>query len=122
MAGSILTDTKKILGISEADTSFDLDVMTHINTAFSVLHQLGVGPEEGFMIESKSEEWDEFEVDDILTFNMVRTYIGLKVKMFFDPPSTSFLLDSMDKQIQQLESRLNTEREWQLDPVDPMSA
>lgn len=107
---SILTTTKKILGLEELYTAFDLDVTTHVNTAFSVLSDLGVGPEEGFFIEDATAEWEDLTIPaDQL--NMVKTYIYLKVRFLFDPPGTSFLLEAMSNQIKELEWRLNMKRE-----------
>ena len=117
---SILTSTKKILGIAEDYTVFDEDIITHINTAFSTLTQLGVGPADGFMIEDAVAEWDDFIVDDF-QYNSVRSYVFLKVKQLFDPPTTSYLIASTEKQIEELEWRLNVHREetaW-VDPNPP---
>jgi hypothetical protein len=115
---SILTSTKKILGIAEDYTVWDLDIITHINTAFSTLTQLGVGPAEGFMIEDATAEWSDFISDGDLQYNSVKTYVFLRVRMLFDPPTTSYLIEAMNKQIEELEWRLNVHREetaW----VDP---
>lgn len=120
MDGSILNDVKKIIGISEADTSFDLDLITHINTAFSVLYQLGVGPETGFFIDDAGAEWSEFVDEDLAAYNMVRSYVFLRVRMLFDPPATSFHIEAMNKQLEQYEWRISVQREWDLDPNDPM--
>lgn len=111
MEESILTSTKKILGIAESYTAFDLDIITHINAAFSILSQLGIGSADGFMIEDDSADWIDFE--DVLQsqLNMVRTYVFLKVRMLFDPPTTSFLIEAMNKQIDEYEWRLNMSRE-----------
>jgi len=106
MSNSILTSTKKILGINEDYTVFDLDIMTHINSVFSTLHQLGVGPVEGFMIEDDIVEWDDFTLGS-LNLNAVKTYVYLRVRMLFDPPATSFAINSMEEQIRELEWRLN---------------
>ncbi len=117
MENSILIGTKKILGIAEDYTVFDHDIITHINTAFSTLTQLGVGPAQGFMIEDDSETWDEF-IEDDLQYNSVKSYVFLKVRQLFDPPTTSYLIASTEKQIEELEWRLNVHREedgW----VDP---
>jgi hypothetical protein len=117
METSILTSTKKILGIPDDYTVFDLDIITHINTAFSTLTQLGVGPAEGFMIEDNTAEWTDFIVDD-LQYNSVKTYVYLKVRQLFDPPTTSYLITAFNEQIRELEWRLNVHREetgW----VDP---
>ncbi|MET0785496.1 MAG: hypothetical protein ABWY25_02165 [Paenisporosarcina sp.] len=113
MESSILISTKKILGVAQEYTAFDLDIITHINAAFSTLCQLGVGPTEGFAIEDEADIWDDFIVPSN-QMNMVRTYIYLKTRMFFDPPTTSFHIDAMNKQIAELEWRLNVFREVQL--------
>lgn len=120
MEDSILTSTKKILGIAADYTAFDLDIITHINTAFSILTQLGIGPAEGFMIEDDSEVWEDYLADDN-QLNSVKSYVFLRVRQLFDPPTTSYLIDAMERQIEQLEWRLNVHREetgW-VAPVDP---
>lgn len=119
MEGSILTDVKKMLGIVEADTSFDLDITTYINSTFGVLQQLGVGPTIGYVIEDKSDLWEDYIGESDTVYNMIRPYIYLKVRMLFDPPSTSFLITAMNEQIEQYEWRISTHREWSLDPNDP---
>lgn len=116
MAQSILTSVKKILGIAESDTSFDVDVLLHINSVLSILDQVGVGPEGGFAIEDAGPTWDDFVTDKRM--NSVKTYVYLRVRLLFDPPNTSFVIESMNKQIAELEWRLNVVREgdsW----VDP---
>lgn len=110
MEQSILISTKKILGIAEDYTVFDLDIITHINSAFSTLTQLGVGPPEGFMIEDGEAVWSDIIEDDI-QYNSVKSYIFLKTRQLFDPPTTSYLIGAVDKQIQELEWRLSTHRE-----------
>lgn len=110
MENSILTSTKKILGIAEDYTVFDEDITVHINTAFSTLTQLGVGPAEGYMIQDVSNEWAEFIEDDIQN-NSVKSYVFLRVKHLFDPPTTSYLITAAEKQIAELEWRLNVHRE-----------
>jgi hypothetical protein len=117
MEQSILTSTKKILGIDENYTVFDLDIITHINSAFSTLTQLGVGPAEGFMISGVDEIWTDFIAEDF-QYNSVKSYIYLKTRQLFDPPQTSYLISAVERQIQELEWRLNVHREetgW----VDP---
>lgn len=110
METSILTSTKKVLGIAESYTVFDLDIITHINAVFSILNQLGIGPEEGFMIEDDGTEWEEFDVPT-RQLNLVKTYVFLKVRLIFDPPTTSFLIEATNKQIEEYEWRLNVSRE-----------
>ena len=104
---SILTSIKKLLGIVEEYEHFDVDIIMHINSAFSVLTQLGVGPEEGFRIEDASAVWSDFLYDDP-RLEMVRTYVYLKVKMVFDiNSSSSAVIESINRQIQELEWRIN---------------
>jgi hypothetical protein len=124
MEQSILISTKKILGIAEDYTVFDLDVITHINSAFSTLTQLGVGPADGFMINGDEEVWTDFIAND-LQYNSVKSYVFLKTRQLFDPPTTSYLISAVEKQIQELEWRLNVHREhdgWtepEVYPEDP---
>lgn len=110
MTSSILNSTKKILGLSFDYTPFDTDVITHINAAFSVLNQLGLGPIDGFMIEDDATDWEEYDVPT-KQLNLVKTYLYLKVRMAFDPPQTSYLITAMEKQIAEAEWRLNVFRE-----------
>jgi hypothetical protein len=110
MEQSILISTKKTLGISEDYTAFDLDIITHINSAFSTLAQLGVGPETGFMIQGEEEVWTDF-IEDDLRYNSVKSYVFLKTRQLFDPPTTSYLIAAVEKQIEELEWRLNVHRE-----------
>lgn len=118
METSILISTKKILGIAEDYTAFDEDIITHINTAFSTLTQLGVGPSQGFAIEDNSAIWADFIGTD-RQFNSVKSYVFLRVRMMFDPPTTSYLISAYEKQLQELEWRLNVHRE-ELDWVVPV--
>lgn len=118
MIPSVLTSTKKILGIAEDYNAFDEDVLTHINAAFATLTQLGVGPEEGVLVEDETFLWSQYDVPNV-QLNMVRTYVFLKVKSLFDPPPTSFAITAMNEQIAELEWRLNVLREVELYP-DPL--
>lgn len=110
MEQSILTSTKKILGVAEDYTAFDLDILTHINSVLSTLDQLGVGPLGGGSIEDASTDWSDLDLPQN-QLGMVRTYVYLKVRMLFDPPSTSFHINAMEAQIKECEWRLNTFRE-----------
>lgn len=110
MEQSILISTKKILGLPADYTAFDLDVITHINSVFSTLHQLGVGPDLGFAIEDDVAEWGDFLGGDLL-LNNVKTYMYLKVRLAFDPPTTSFTISAVEQQIRELEFRINVQRE-----------
>lgn len=113
---SILTSTKKILGVTEEYTAFDLDIITHINSTFSTINQLGIGPSDGFAIENKEEKWSDFGLP-IKQTRMLRTYTYMKVRMLFDPPTTSFLIDAINKQISEHEVRLSWFREEPLDAL-----
>ena len=106
METSILTSIKKMLGVAEDYTEFDEDIMTHINSVFLNLTQLGVGPEAGFMIEDDTAVWEDFIVDSI-QLQAVKTYMYLKVKLLFDPPLSSSVTESFTRMISELEWRLN---------------
>ena len=106
METSILTSIKKLLGVAEDYSEFDEDIMTHINSVFLNLTQLGVGPEEGFMIEDNTAEWGDF-INDSVQLQAVKTYVYLKVKLLFDPPLSSSVTESINRMIAELEWRLN---------------
>lgn len=110
MEESILTSIKKLLGITKDYKHFDTDIIMHINTVFMILTQLGVGPKEGFMIEDDSSTWDEF-IKDATKFKAVETYVYLKVKLVFDPPLSSAVMEANKQMINELEWRLNVEAE-----------
>lgn len=121
MIASILTSTKKTLNLAEDYTAFDEDIIVHINSVFSTLNQLGVGPIEGFMIEDKDPTWDAFLGSDP-RLNHVKTYMYLRVRMLFDPPTTGYHTEAMQKQIEEHEWRLNVQREdtqW-TEPIPPV--
>ena len=106
METSILTSIKKLLGVAEDYSEFDEDIITHINSVFLNLTQLGVGPEEGFMIEDDTAVWEDF-IDDSIQLQAVKTYMYLKVKLLFDPPLSSSVTESFTRMIAELEWRLN---------------
>jgi len=103
-ADSILESVRKMI---EADNYFDLDLITHINTVFSELQQMGVGPEDGFEIEDESTEWSEY-TEDKKIMNMVKTYIVLRVRLVFDASTaSSYLMETWKQECARLEWRLN---------------
>lgn len=106
MSDSILTSIKKLLGITEEYTHFDADVLMHINMAFMVLYQLGVGPSTPFSIEDASATWSDF-LGDSIDLAGVKTYIYQKVKLVFDPPQSSAAITALKESIAELEWRLN---------------
>ena len=103
---SILTSIKNLLGLEEEYTQFDNDVIMHINTVFLNLTQLGVGPTEGFLIEDDTATWYDF-IGDSNQLQAVKSYMYLKVKLLFDPPLSSSVIESMNRMIAELEWRLN---------------
>ncbi len=106
---SILVSIKKLLGNTEEYKYFDPDIIMHINSAFSILKQLGVGPKEGFMITGESETWKDFLGEEHMKdLNEVQIYVYLRVKLGFDSSSlTGSVIESMNKQISELEWRMN---------------
>lgn len=104
---SILTSIKKLLGIEEDYEHFDSDIIIHINSVFAILTQLGVGPPEGFSISDKSSTWDSFLGSDNRQLSDVRTYVYLKVRLIFDPPTSSAVIDSINRLVGEFEWRLN---------------
>ena len=107
---SILTSIKKLLGITEEYDQFDPDIIMHINSVFMILTQLGVGPAEGFSIEDDTAVWTDF-IQDIKKLESVKTYIYLKVKLAFDPPRGSAVIESMNRLMNELEWRLKVAAE-----------
>lgn len=107
---SILTSIKKMLGITEDYEHFDSDLIMHINSVFSILTQLGVGPSTGFSIKDKTDVWRDFISDDP-RLESVKSYIYMKVKLLFDPPLSSTVMESMNRMISEFEWRLNVQSE-----------
>lgn len=107
---SILTSIKKLLGIAEEYTHFDDDIIMHINSVLLDLTQLGVGPEEGFLIEDDSAYWEDF-ISDTTNLQAVKSYVYLKVKLLFDPPLNSAVIDSTNRLISEFGWRLNISAE-----------
>ena len=111
---NILSSIKKLLGLNDGVTVFDTDIVIHINTVFANLTQMGVGPQDnegkniGFRISTGNEVWGDFTSNDILIEN-VKTYVYIKVKMVFDPPTSSALIDAYNAQAKELEWRLYTQ-------------
>ena len=105
--GTILTDVKKACGITEDYTVFDDQIVMHTNTVLSTLFQLGVGPAGGFEISTDGgEQWTDF-IESNSKLNMVKTYVGLRVRMLFDPPSSGAMVDAINRQIDELTWRIN---------------
>lgn len=118
--GVILDDIKKQLGLDKDYDVFDLDTILGINTVFANLQQLGVGPkDEAFQLLDNTEKWSEFyaHLGMETNFAQVKSLIFMRVKLMFDPPTSSFALDSYNKQIAELEWRLNVQADWEANRV-----
>lgn len=120
MEDSILTTVKKLCGVANSYEAFDMDFLIHINSALSTLTQLGIGPPEGFQIEDATAKWVDF-LGDVNRLNLVKSYVGLRVRLIFDPPSNPSVINAMQEQIREYEFRINVIREewaW-VDPDSP---
>lgn len=104
---SILGTVRKMVVGREDDTTFDTDLVIHINTVFDVLYQVGIGTEDPFFITDDSTAWSDF-IDGTL-FRSVLSFMVLRVKMLFDPPQSSFVLSSMKEQSEELLVRMTYE-------------
>lgn len=116
ITNSILQDVKQTVGQEFDDDTFDIDIMMHINTVFFTLNQLNVGPIDGFEIKDESTLWSDY-TNGVKNLNAVKSYIYLRVRLLFDPPTNSFLVTSLEKQQEQLEWRLAVDQ----DPAIPRS-
>ena len=92
MQDSILVTIRKLVCGDPYANHFDADLLVHINTCFSILSQLGVGPEKGFVVTDETQNWSDYTADSTV-LNLVKTYITLKVRLIFDPPLTSSVLE-----------------------------
>lgn len=119
MSDSILDTIKQMLGIPTTDTAFDVDITVGINSAFMTLNQLGVGPTEVYYIEDKDDTWADFLGEEEDSYPGVKAYTYISTKMLFDPPATSFVLEALSRQKQELEWRLNIQVPIPETPVDP---
>lgn len=104
---SILNSIKKLIGLDPDYTEFDTDLIIHINSVFLDLEQLGAGSQEGFFIDGSTETWEDFLPDDPLVLNSIKSYMYLKVKKLFDPPTSSSAMDSLNSLIDRFEWRIN---------------
>lgn len=110
MNDSILQTVKKSLPLSLEDDYFDQEIIIHINTALMALTQLGIGPTGGIFITGPEDTWTSI-IEGALDLEMAKSYVILRVKLLFDPPSNSFVLKSMENQIAEFEWRLNVQAE-----------
>lgn len=109
MTESILLTVKKMLGIDEDYHAFDIDIITNINSVFLTLNQIGVGPK-GFQIAGQDEVWSDFVPPEEMPG--IQTYVYQKVRLLFDPPTSSFLLSAIQGMIDEFEWRFNVQSEY----------
>ena len=102
---SILTSIKKLLNIDGECTAFDTDIIMHVNSVLMILTQLGIGPDKGFVVQDSEDTWIDFLGEDECT-ESVKIYVYLRVKLLFDPPASSAVIDSMKETIRELEWRI----------------
>ena len=107
---NILSSIKKLLGIPTEETAFDSDIIMHINSVFMILNQLGIGPSDGFTISDDYALWSDF-IPDGQNLELIKSYMYMKVRLMFDPPSSSAVLSAMEKSISEFEWRLNVQAE-----------
>ena len=111
---NILSSIKKLLGIPTEETAFDSDIIMHINSVFMILNQLGIGPSDGFTISDDYALWSDF-IPDGQNLELVKSYMYMKVRLMFDPPSSSAVLSAMEKSINEFEWRLNVQAETKME-------
>ena len=104
---SILNSTKMKIGIDPEDDSFDGPIIDFINSVFAIMTQFSsnIGHDEGFEITGETETWDDY-TNDTTTKALVKTYIYQKVKLVFDPPASSVLMEQYKESIKEFEFRL----------------
>lgn len=103
---SILNSVKEVLGIALSETVFDQSLITHINSVFTILHQLGVGPSTGFSIDDGTDLWSSFLSTEESYFGLVKSYVGLKVQSLFDPPTAGSVSTAMKSLLEDFENRI----------------
>lgn len=114
MEDSILTSTKQILNISAADTAFDQDILTLINSTLSTVNQLGIGDAATMFVEDNTKTWTQLSLPPEQT-HMLKTYVFLQTRIVFDPPPTSFALAALKEQAEEFQWRLSLFREYALE-------
>lgn len=103
---SILNTIKKMLGIDPSDDSYDTDIIININSVIPILSQMGIGPSNGFIVDSATQLWKQYIGDSLINLEGVKTYIYLKTKLVFDPPTNSIAVDSINNVLKELEWRM----------------
>lgn len=110
---SILETVRKLVGGEANGEAFDQDLIVHINTVFGILNQLGVGPTETFFIVDSSSKWSDFISESM--FRPCLSYMVLRVRLLFDPPSNSFVTNAITDEMRELEWRLTVQHDEAVD-------
>ena len=113
MNTSILSTIKSMLGYEDDSVRYDTDIINNINLAFMILYQIGVGSGTPYSITSSENLWSEF-FEDNKRLESVKMYIYLKTKLGFDPPTSAFVLDAMERQLTQLDFYLHIDNDKEL--------
>lgn len=103
---SILNTIKKLLGIDSEDINFDTDIIVLVNSSILSLSQMGIGPSNGYMVTSHEDSWVDYISDDTINLEGVKTYLYLKTKLIFDPPTNSTVIEAFNKNLSELEWRM----------------
>lgn len=104
MDESILVSIKKLIGLAPEDDSFDFDLITHINSSIDVLRQLGIDSE--VYVEDDSLTWGDY-LPSVIYLQLVKSYIYLKVRKWFDPPQNGTAMEALNSSIAEFEWRIN---------------
>lgn len=121
MSDSILESIKDAASISSEESAFDQELILHINSVFMALRQMGIGPDTAFVVSDSSSEWSEFTTDPII-LPTIKSYVTLRVRVLFDPPTSSALMDALKNAISEYEWRLGIECDTYKVEEDPKYA
>lgn len=119
VANSIIDDIKLALGVPVENAEFDAEIIMHINSVIAELVQLGVGDQAvGYSVVNSQDTWDEL-ISTEKRLNHVKSFMFLKVKMLFDPPTIGYVLTAIEHQIEQAQWRVMVAQDDIIDPYDP---
>lgn len=112
---SILNSIKKMLGVDIDCHAFDDELVMYINSVFPTLFQIGYDTARDFMIDGEDQTWEDLILEDLGIINLIKTYVYAKVRMLFDPPTSSFVLESLNNQTKEMEWRIYAHSEGGFD-------
>lgn len=111
ISSSILGTIKKLIGLDKTYDVFDQDLIVAINSSFMILNQLGIGPDKPFSITDESSTWKDFFGDEEM-FALAKSYIYLRTKLLFDPPTSGVLHEAVERQISEFEWRMHVQADY----------